>query len=167
MWIKYLRDEWLRTLPDCMASVVWNLGPREHAWAAVPLQERFGCVNKLCREDIEHLIPDIRSVRLDHRSGWYLFDDYLKAVVSNTSTNNVSIIIRAAEILREEYLYRCNSHGESCQTHTHRVRQTHRVGYIHGMYIEVVLLEGKKTFFTWGNLWHLVGTYSVNEMCIF
>ena len=57
------------------------------------------------REDIERRIPDIRSVQLG-RVWSLLFDDELKALAdmkSNTSTD-VSILFRAAKILREEYL---------------------------------------------------------------
>lgn len=64
------------------------------------------CNTTRLREDIERLIPDIKSVRVNR--GWsFVFDDDLsKAVIDikgNRSTD-VSIILRAAKILRQEFL---------------------------------------------------------------
>ena len=64
------------------------------------------CNTTRLREDVERLIPDIKSVRINR--GWSLvFDDDLSKAVqemkNNTSTD-VSIILKAARILRQEYL---------------------------------------------------------------
>ena len=64
------------------------------------------CNTTWLRQDIERLIPDIKPLRMKH--GWSLvFDDDLSQAVvdmqDNTSTD-VSIILKAAHILRREYL---------------------------------------------------------------
>ena len=64
------------------------------------------CNTTHLREDIKRLIPDIKSVQTNH--GWSLvFDDDLsKAVIDikGNRSNDVSIILRAAKILRQEFL---------------------------------------------------------------
>ena len=64
------------------------------------------CNTTRLREDIERLLPDIKSIRTNR--GWSLvFDDDLSKAVLDMKGNNstdVSIIFKAAKILRKEYL---------------------------------------------------------------
>ena len=64
------------------------------------------CNTTRLREDIERLIPDIKSVRMNR--GWSLvFDDDLSKVLTDMNENrsaNVSIVLKAAKILLREYL---------------------------------------------------------------
>ena len=63
------------------------------------------CNTTRLREDIERLIPDIKSVRMNR--GWPLvFDDDLSKALTDMNENrsaDVSIILKAAKILRREY----------------------------------------------------------------
>ena len=64
------------------------------------------CNTTRLRKDIERLIPDIRSVQIN-RVWSVVFDDDLSKAVANMKNNtstDVSIIFKAAKILRQEYL---------------------------------------------------------------
>ena len=64
------------------------------------------CNTTRLREDIERLIPDIRSVQINRVWSLVFDDDLSKAVadMKNNTSTNVSIIFKAAKILRQEYL---------------------------------------------------------------
>lgn len=76
------------------------------------------------REDIERLIPDIRSVQINRVWSLVFDNDLSKAVadMKNNTSTDVSIIFKAAKILRQEYLPMkhtfTGSFSTSCEAHS-------------------------------------------------
>ena len=65
------------------------------------------CNTTCLREDIERLIPDIKSVLQTNRFWHLVFDDDLSKAVADmkdNTSNDVSTLHKAAKILRKEYL---------------------------------------------------------------